>query len=248
MERSGEELFTLIDPARVPRHLAIIMDGNRRWARERALPHVLGHKAGVKSLKAVVECCIDLGVEVLTVYAFSVENWRRSQKEVEILLRLFEYYSRREREDLRRNGVRMRIIGRMDSLPERLCREFRETEAYTGSNSRLTLNLAVNYGSREEILSAVRGIAKDVQAGRLAPEEIDETLFSRRLYTQDLPEPDLLIRTSGEQRISNFLLWQSAYTEFYFSPRYWPDFDRKELLLAVIDYQGRERRFGGTAN
>jgi undecaprenyl diphosphate synthase len=245
-ERSEEELRSLINPAKVPRHLAIIMDGNRRWARERSLPHVLGHKAGVKSLKVVAECCIDVGIPILTVYAFSVENWRRSQREVEILLRLFEYYSRREREDLRRNGVHMRIIGLLDSLPERLRNEFQRTEVYTRGSDRLTLNLAVNYGGREEILHAVRSIAHDVRDGLLAPEAVDEALFSGRLYTHGLPDPDLLIRTSGEQRISNFLLWQLAYTEFYFTPRYWPDFDRKELLLALVDFQERERRFGGS--
>ncbi|MCL5773860.1 MAG: isoprenyl transferase [Firmicutes bacterium] len=232
----------------LPQHIAIIMDGNRRWAKEKSLPSIMGHRAGVKSFKRIVEFCTKVGIKFLSVYAFSLENWRRSRNEVNILLRLFEYYSRKERENLHKNGVKFKVIGRIYELPEKLQEEFRKTEEVTGKNKKLRLNLCVNYGSRAEIIDAVKNIAKEVKGNGLDPDLINEEYFSKNLYTADVPDPDLLIRTSGELRISNFLLWQIAYAEFWFSRRYWPDFDEKEFLLAIRDYQERDRRFGGTTS
>jgi undecaprenyl diphosphate synthase len=247
-EASYEELLKKLDRSRMPRHIAVIMDGNRRWARERALPSLMGHQAGVKVFRSMVETCVELDIKSLTAYAFSKENWKRSEEEVAILLRLFEYYSKKEREHLYRNGVRFRPIGFLDELPESLRKEFEKTAEFTKNNTKLVLNLAVNYGSRAEIIQACKSIATEIGEGRLAPEGIDEALFSGFLMTADQPDPDLLIRTSGEMRISNFLLWQLAYTELWFSRLYWPDFTPKELVLSILDFQSRDRRFGGTKN
>lgn len=243
---SEEELIDRIDKKCVPRHIAIIMDGNRRWAKERHLPVLMGHQAGVKAFRQVVETCVKLPVDVLTVYAFSKENWRRSQEEVNVLLDLFKFYSKKEREDLYKNGVRFRTIGFMEELPASLRREFKKTEEYTRDNTKLILNLAVNYGSRAEILSAFKTLAGEICEGKLSLQDLSEEVFSQYLLTGGQPDPDLLIRTSGEKRISNFLLWQLAYTELWFSTSYWPDFTPRELLLSILDYQSRERRFGGT--
>jgi undecaprenyl diphosphate synthase len=239
-------LLQRLDPARLPRHVAIIMDGNRRWARERSLPSLMGHRAGVRAFRDVVRACSDLGIGILTAYAFSVENWKRSSQEVGILMNLFEHYSRQDRKEMLANGVRFRIIGDFDSLPDRVRQEFSRTVEATSQNTRTILNLAVNYGARSEILQAIRSLARDVASGHIKESEIDENLLSERLYTSGLEDPDLLIRTSGEMRISNFLLWQMAYTEFWFTSRNWPDFSRSDLLEALLDYQSRERRFGGT--
>jgi undecaprenyl diphosphate synthase len=247
-EASYEELLAQLDRSRMPRHIAVIMDGNRRWARERSLPSLMGHQAGVKVFRTMVETCVALNIKSLTAYAFSKENWKRSEEEVAVLLRLFEYYSKKEREHLFKNGVRFRPIGALEELPGSLRKEFHKTEEFTKNNTALILNLAVNYGARAEILHACKAIAGEIGEGRLSPEALDETIFSGFLTTADQPDPDLLIRTSGEMRISNFLLWQLAYTELWFSSSYWPDFTPKELVLSILDYQHRERRFGGTKN
>jgi undecaprenyl diphosphate synthase len=238
-------LLQEVDPARMPAHLAIIMDGNRRWAREHSLPSIMGHRAGVRAFREVVRTCTDLGVQVVTAYAFSLENWKRSQQEVGILMHLFEHYSKKDRADMLANGIRFRIIGDSDELPQRVRNEFEKTMDATRDNNKMILNLAVNYGSRGELVRAIQGIAADAAQGRLDPRAISEEDVSARLFTAGQPEPDLLIRTSGEVRISNFLLWQMAYTEFWFTPRYWPDFSRLDLLQAIVDYQRRDRRYGG---
>ncbi len=245
-EATEEELIARLNPKRMPRHIAIIMDGNRRWAHSRSLPSVMGHREGAKVFRSVLETCRKLEIKVLTAYAFSRENWSRSREEVSILMKLFEFYSKKERQHLHKNGIRFRIIGTIEDLPETLVREFKKTEEFTKDNSKLMLNLAVNYSARHEIVQACREVAQDVRRGVLEPGVIDEDTFSRYLSTANLPDPDLLIRTSGEMRISNFLLWQLAYTELWFSQSYWPDFTPRELVLSILDYQSRERRFGGT--
>ena len=234
-----------LDPAALPQHVAVIMDGNRRWAKTRRLPVLMGHRAGVKAFRVVMETCREIGIKALTAYAFSAENWRRSPLEVKVLMQLFEQYTRAERDKMVRTGVRFVPIGRYTELPASVVNEFEKTRAATAHNTALTLNLAVNYGARDEILMATRHLASEVLAGRLAPEDIDEAAFSNSLYTSGQPDPDLLIRTSGELRISNFLLWQSAYTEFYFTDLFWPDVDRDVIIQALLAYQGRERRYGG---
>jgi len=240
-----QALLDEVDPERVPVHLAIIMDGNRRWAREQNLPGIMGHRAGVLAFREIVRTCKDLGVKVVTSYAFSLENWKRSSTEVSILMHLFEHYSRQDRKEMLANGIRFQIIGNFDELPAKVKKEFERTVEATRNNTAMTLNLAVNYGARKEILNAVRALAHDAKDGKIDPDAITAEDFERHLYTAGQPDPDLLIRTSGELRISNFLLWQSAYTEFWFTPRYWPDFKRKDLLEAIVGYQSRARRFGG---
>ncbi len=229
----------------LPRHLAVIMDGNRRWAKERRLPSVLGHQAGVRSFRRLLEACRELEIPYLTAYAFSAENWRRSPVEVGVLMQLFERYAAREREKLKRTGIRFQLIGNLDDLPKAVKHEFLLTAEATRHNTAMVLNLAVNYGSREEILRAVRGLAEQARRGEVEPEAITAEMFSEHLYTVGQPEPDLLIRTSGELRMSNFLLWQAAYTEFFFTDAYWPDVDRKVLDQALGEFSKRERRYGG---
>lgn len=229
----------------LPRHLAVIMDGNRRWAKVRRLPSVLGHQAGVRSFRRLLEACREVGIPYLTAYAFSAENWRRSPAEVGVLMQLFERYAAREREKLRRTGIRFCLIGNVDDLPEQVRREFLLTVEATKENTAMVLNLAVNYGSREEIVRAVRRIASAVQEGSLQAEAITADVIDDHLYTAGQPEPDLMIRTSGELRMSNFLLWQSAYTEFFFTDAYWPDVDRALLDKALSEFAQRDRRFGG---
>lgn len=229
----------------LPRHLAVIMDGNRRWAKVRRLPSVLGHQAGVRSFRRLLEACREVGIPYLTAYAFSAENWRRSPAEVGVLMQLFERYAAREREKLRRTGIRFCLIGNVDDLPEQVRREFLLTVEATKENTAMVLNLAVNYGSREEIVRAVRRIASAVQEGSLQAEAITADVIDDHLYTAGQPEPDLMIRTSGELRMSNFLLWQSAYTEFFFTDAYWPDVDRAVLDKALSEFAQRDRRFGG---
>lgn len=238
-------LLSSIDPSRIPRHIAIIMDGNRRWAKQRFLPYSEGHRAGAAALRRTIEACADLGVEVLTAYAFSKENWRRTRKEVEVLMYLFEYFIKKERRDLISNGIQFRIIGSVEEMPAKLLKEFRKTEELTRENARLVFNLAVNYGGRAECIEAVRTVARKVRDGILEPEEITDDVLSQHLYTTGLPDPDLLIRTSGELRVSNFLLWQIAYTELWFTSQLWPDFLRADLLEAIVDFQQRKRTFGG---
>lgn len=235
-----------LDPKRLPAHIAVIMDGNGRWARQRSLPRVAGHKAGVEPVRQTVETCARLGVKHLTLYAFSSENWKRPRTEVDTLWRLLRLYLRKELPQLLRNNVRLVAIGRLDGLPERVQRELSQGVEATAANDGLQVNLAINYGGRAEVVDAVNAwIAESRAAGTLDRLSIDEDDISRRLYTVGAPDPDLLIRTSGEMRISNFLLWQIAYAELYITETLWPDFTRAELLKAILDYQRRDRRFGG---
>nr|WP_277995799.1 isoprenyl transferase [Moorella thermoacetica] len=234
-----------LDRERLPRHVAIIMDGNGRWARSRGLPRLAGHRAGVESLRDIVRACVDWGIGILTVYAFSTENWKRPHEEVEGLMNLLVEYLRRELAELRREGVQVRAIGRLESLPRQAREELERARKETAANKRLILNLALNYGGRSELVDACRRIATLVARGELDPGEIDEEVINNFLYTAGLPDPDLLIRPSGEMRVSNFLLWQLAYTEFWVTDIYWPDFRREDLRRALLDYQQRERRFGG---
>jgi undecaprenyl diphosphate synthase len=228
----------------VPHHIAIIMDGNGRWAAGRALPRPLGHHAGMSSVREVVEGCLEAGVSVLTLFAFSQENWQRPAGEIEALMSLLEEYIAREVSELRQQGVAVRILGDLDRLSGGARRAVDRIVAETADGTRLALNLCISYGSRSEIVHAARLLAEDVAAGRIVPAEIDETAFARRLYTAEWPDPDLLIRTSGEMRISNFLLWQLAYAELYVTPVLWPDFTRQHLFEAILEFQRRDRRFG----
>ena len=228
----------------VPRHVAIIMDGNGRWARERLLPRPLGHRSGMKAVREVVEGALQAGVEYLSLFAFSQENWQRPATEVGALMSLLEEYIAREIDELRDQGVRVRVLGDLARLTPAAARAVERVVGETAAGAKLTLNLFISYGSRAELVRAVRAIAEDVAAGRLAPQDVDDAAISARLYTADCPDPDLLIRTSGELRISNFLLWQIAYTELFISPVLWPDFSQRELYEAILAYQGRERRFG----
>ncbi len=227
-----------------PRHIAIIMDGNGRWARARMLPRVAGHRRGADAVRRSVEACIDLGVGYLTLYAFSSENWKRPTEEVDDLMGLLRHYLKQELRDLHKNGVRVRFIGVRDRLAADIIDLIQEAEALTRDNRNLTLVIAINYGGQAEIAAAARAIAEAVAAGALAPEAIDETVFARHLDTHDMPDPDLIIRTSGEKRLSNFLLWQAAYSEFIFTDVYWPDFDKATLAAAIEEYHCRERRYG----
>ena len=237
------ELANRLDPARIPGHIAVIMDGNGRWAQKRFLPRAAGHRAGVEAVRASIEGCRRLGVEALTLYAFSVENWKRPKDEVNTLWGLLLRYLRQELESLTENGVRLRVIGRVDELPLEVQTELSDAIAQTSSNTGMTLNVALNYGGRSEIVDAVNAaIADALNAGET---RLDEEAFEKYLYTAGLPDPDLLIRTSGEVRVSNFLLWQIAYTEIWVTQRFWPDFREIDLLEAILDFQGRERRFGG---
>jgi undecaprenyl diphosphate synthase len=224
--------------------VAIIMDGNGRWAKERRLPRPLGHREGMKAVRETVEGAIAAGIEVLTLYAFSEENWNRPPVEIGALMGLLEEYIERETAELRSNGVEVHVIGDLARLPQQKREAVDRLVAETRGGTRLQLNLAISYSSRAEIARAARRLAEDVVQGRLALEDVDEDALSLRLYTTGLPDPDLLIRTSGELRISNFLLWQLAYTELYVTSVLWPDFTRRHLFEAIIDYQGRERRFG----
>jgi undecaprenyl diphosphate synthase len=229
---------------RIPAHVAVIMDGNGRWARARGLPRIRGHAAGMKSVREVIEGAIEAGISVLTLYAFSQENWNRPAAEVAALMGLLQRYVVREREELRQQGVTVRIFGDRDRLGRAPRAAIEEIERVTRDGRVLQLNLMISYGSRAEIVRAARILAERVQAGTLRPDEIDETAFTSALYTAGMPDPDLLIRTSGEQRISNFMLWQLAYTELYITPMLWPEFRRQHLFQAIDDYQKRERRFG----
>lgn len=224
----------------VPRHVAIIMDGNGRWAKERGLPRIAGHRAGTENIRRVLRACIKYGIEILTIYAFSTENWKRPKEEVGGLMRILEEAIERELPELHKNGVKLMHIGRLEGLSEGIKRKIREAIELTKNNERIVLNIAFNYGGRAEIVDAVRRIIEE----GVESEGIDEALFSRYLYTADLPDPDLIIRTGGELRLSNFLIWQGAYAEYYSTPTYWPDFDEEELYKALLDYSKRERRFG----
>jgi undecaprenyl diphosphate synthase len=239
-----------VDPEQVPRHVGLILDGNGRWANARGLPRTAGHAAGEAALFDTVEGALEIGIEWLTAYTFSTENWSRSEEEVEFLMWFNEDLLTRRRDDLDAQGVRMLFAGDMDDprIPDRNRKHMAEAAEMTAANTRLNLVFAFNYGSRREIIDAARSIAARVAAGELAVDDIDEATLAGSLYIPDMPDVDLVIRSSGEHRISNFLLWQSAYAEFYFPGILWPDFDRHGLLDAVIDYQQRERRFGGVAD
>ena len=229
----------------IPRHVAIIMDGNGRWARHRDLPRLKGHEAGVESIRCVVRSCGELGIRYLTLYAFSVENWSRPRAEVSALMKLLVFFLRKEVRELDENNVRLMVIGRIDGLPPTAQKEIQRAEAQTRDNTGLTLVLALNYGGRAEIIDAVRSIVSEVQKGKKNLQDLNEESFANHLYTRRIPDPELLIRTSGEMRISNFLLWQISYTEIWVTPVLWPDFRKEHLLAALEDYQKRKRRFGG---
>ena len=231
----------------VPRHVAIIMDGNGRWARGRMLPRPLGHRGGMKSVREVVEAAIEVGVEVLSLFAFSQENWQRPAHEVSALMSLLEEYIQKEADALEKQGVQVRVLGELERLTPPAAAAVERVTRQTAQGRKLRLNLFISYGARAELVRAARLLAEDVAAGRLASGQIDEKTFEQKLFTSDCPDPDLLIRTSGEQRISNFLLWQVAYTELFISSVLWPDFSRRDLYEAILDYQNRERRFGRVA-
>lgn len=234
----------MIDKAKIPKHIAIIMDGNGRWAKEHGLPKIEGHRAGAVVVEEAIKACLELDVKILSLYAFSTENWKRPKKEVKALMMLLGQYLKSQLRRLKKNKIRLLISGESNRLPFFLRNQLQKVITETSKNSRLILNLALNYGGREEILQATRAIALKVEQKELKINEIDQKLFSRHLYTRDLPDPDLLIRTSGEQRVSNFFLWQISYCEFYFTPKHWPDFKKEDLVEAISDYQRRERRFG----
>ena len=234
-----------LDLGRIPRHVALVMDGNGRWAQRRGLKRTDGHAAGEEALFDTIEGALDVGLRWMTVYAFSTENWRRPLDEVRFLMHFNESILLRRREELDRMGVRVRFIGRRGGrVPKRLVNRIEETEARTAKNRTLTLTFAFNYGGRAELTDAVRAIGAEVKAGRLNPDKIDEKTIARHLYAPDMPDPDLLVRTSGEFRISNYLLWESAYSEFVFTPVLWPDFRRSDLFDAIGEFQRRNRRFG----
>ena len=234
----------LLDPQRLPRHVAIIMDGNGRWAKKRLLNRIKGHEKGADSVRAVVRACREIGIAYLTLYAFSTENWQRPQMEVDALMALLQRFLKTEAEELRTNNIRLRTIGETHRLPEEVRRSLEDVIHQTRHNDGLHLILALSYGGRSEIIHAMREVAAEVAAGRLAPDAIDDAQLSGRLFTRGIPDPDLLIRTSGELRLSNFLLWQLAYAEFHFTPTLWPDFGKEEFIQILADFQARDRRFG----
>lgn len=245
-ERGALDPTERLDPSRIPHHVAIIMDGNRRWARKRGLPSMLGHRAGAVNLIRMVKSAADFGIKVLTVYAFSTENWKnRTSVEVDGLMHLLKNFLKQEREGMIAQGVRLQTIGDLSRFPDDVLRELEESRQATSHCSRIELVLALNYGGRDDIRRAAISLLEDYDAGKIAKEEISEEIFGRYLDTSAWKDPDLFIRTSGERRISNFLLWQLSYAEVYITEVLWPDFDEKQLLLALEDYQQRERRLGG---
>ena len=243
LDRKEAELYRQLDLVRLPKHIAIIMDGNGRWARKRHLPRVAGHRAGVTSVRYTVECASRIGIPSLTLYAFSVENWKRPHAEVELLMKLLREYLKKEIGELNEQNISLGVIGRISELPAPVRRDLERTIEETKGNTGLRLTLALNYGSRAEVVDAVRALV--AQARSNGEIEIDESAVSRHLYTAAIPDPDLLIRTSGEMRLSNFLLWQAAYSEIWVTETLWPDFTQKHLFRAVTDFQKRERRYGG---
>lgn len=243
--KRARALLGEFDVAKTPAHVAIIMDGNGRWAAKRGLPRLAGHSAGATAVREAIAASIEIGISYLTIYSFSSENWTRPDDEVSGLMSLFVEVLERELVNLERMHVRVRVIGRMDALPDKTRQAFERVIARTADNDGLTLVVALNYGGRQEITDAVRSLVREVADGTLAADAIEESSIAEKLYTADIPDPDLLIRTSGELRVSNFLLWQIAYSELWVTATLWPDFDRADLLRAVVDYQKRERRFGG---
>ncbi|MBI1821967.1 MAG: isoprenyl transferase [Nitrospirae bacterium] len=241
---SEKELIVLVKNGVSPRHIAVIMDGNGRWAEKKGLTRISGHREGIHSVREIITLCRELEIDTLTIYAFSVENWKRPALEIKTLMCLLEEYLKKELKTLMDNDIRFRTLGRIEELPLSVIQYIKKVERETRNNKKMRLNIALNYGGRSEIIDAIVKFNDDVQKGTRAYKELDENLFSNYLYTEGLPDPDLMIRTSGEERISNFLLWQMAYTELYFTKTLWPDFRRKNLLLAILDFQRRERRFG----
>jgi undecaprenyl diphosphate synthase len=241
-----ESLRERIRPERMPKHVAIIMDGNRRWAKQRGLPTFMGHKQGAETFKQIMIITRQLEIPHLTVYAFSVENWKRSPEEINFIMKLFVEYCKNEQDLMKSIGARFHLIGREDLLTPEVKKAFDEITDYTKDGNNLIVNVGVNYSSRYEIFRGALKLAEDIREGRVDPESLKENDFGDYLYTSGQPDPDLMIRTSGELRVSNFLLWQNAYSEFWFTDTFWPDFSRKHMLQAILDYQGRERRFGGS--
>jgi len=236
-----------LNPEKLPRHVAIIMDGNGRWAKKKGLTRIIGHQNGIKSVKEVVKTTRELGIDWLTLYAFSEENWKRSKYEIKALMDLLKRYLKSELKEMLENGIRLLCIGQIDKLPLDVQKVLWQTIEKTAHNKEMTLNLALSYGSRQEIIWAIKNMLKDVERGVLNIKQITGERFSSYLFTADAPDPDLLIRTSGEYRVSNFLLWQIAYTEIFITPALWPDFGKERYLEALLDYQKRERRFGSTS-
>ena len=241
------DLHDQIDKKRLPQHLAIIMDGNGRWAKQRGLLRTVGHENGTKSVREVVESCAELNIPFLTLYAFSTENWNRPKLEVDLLMKLLVSSLKKEIKTLHNNHIKLNAIGNLDTLPKKVHKELIDVIESTKDNARMTLTLALSYGSREEIIKTVKEISLKVKNNLISRDAIDESIINNHLYTQNLPDVDLLIRTSGEQRISNFLLWQLAYAELYFTETLWPDFTKTHLFEAILNYQNRERRFGKTS-
>ena len=240
----AEHLGDLISPisgGRVPRHVAVIMDGNGRWATQRGLPRAAGHRAGTENIRRVIERFADHGVQYLTLYAFSTENWNRPQREVRMLIRLLRFFLRREVDNLHKNGIQLHLLGHIETLPDWLQRQIQDAIELTSGNDRMVLNICFSYGGRDDILLAVQKLVRE----EVPWSEITEEAISGALYTGGMPDPDLLIRTAGDQRISNFLLWQAAYAELYFTDTYWPDFGREDIDIALADYARRKRKFGG---
>ncbi len=235
----------MIDKNKLPRHIAFIMDGNGRWAKERSLPRTAGHREGVKRVKEIVRAAISLGVETVTFFAFSTENWNRPQKEIDMLLRYLNDFLDREVDEMKKNNIRFRVLGESEPLPAAVRKKIKGAEDKTKNNTGLNVVMALNYGSRQEIIGAAKKFARDVSLGKEDCNRLDMDKFSSYLYTAGLPDPDLLIRTSGEKRLSNFLLWQLSYAELFFSEKFWPEFKETDLMDAVRDFQLRVRRFGG---
>jgi undecaprenyl diphosphate synthase len=240
-------LLKQLNLSNLPNHIAIIMDGNGRWAKKKGLLRNLGHQGGAKTVREIVEVCAEINVKYLTLYAFSTENWNRPQLEVDLLMKLLISSLKKELKTLQKNNIKLVTIGNIDSLPTKVSVELKDVVEKTKNNSRLTLTLALSYSSREELIKTIKEISLKVKNNLISPENIDESVINNHLYTRNLPDVDLLIRTSGEQRISNFLLWQIAYAELYFTETLWPDFNKENLFKAILNYQNRERRFGKTS-
>lgn len=234
----------MLDKSKLPEHIAIIMDGNGRWARKRGLPRILGHRAGINTVKEIIKACRELGIKYLTLYAFSVENWKRPREEVEALMRFLNEYIEKEVKSFIKNDIRLNAIGRISGLPDYVRPRLKKAMDDTRDCKSMVVNVALNYGGRAEIVDAAKKFASLVKAGKHSADDLDEQLFGELIYTKGQPDPDLLIRTSGEMRISNFLLWQASYSEIYVTPKLWPDFGKKDLEEAILEYQKRERRFG----
>ncbi len=235
----------VLDMYKIPQHIAIIMDGNGRWAKKRKLPRSMGHKAGVETIRKIVKESKRLGIKYLTLYAFSTENWKRPKEEVGALMQLLVVYLKREVAELNKNGIKINVLGDMSKFPAECREELNKAIQITNNNTEINLNLALNYGGRDELVRAIKLIIDDLEDDKIKKEDISEDLISNYIYTKGMPDPDLIIRPSGEQRISNFLLWQCAYSEFWYSDIAWPDFKEEDLQKAILDYQNRDRRFGG---